>query len=75
MAVKVATAIKMDLKKTGWEGTDWGKSGSGQGQLVDSCKHDNEHASSIKCGRKLSQCHFAPTNPTKHCDITKFHFF
>jgi len=56
MAVKVATAIKMDLKKTGWEGTDWGKSGSGQGQVVDSCKHDNEHASSIKCGEFLDCC-------------------
>jgi len=29
MAVKVVTTIKMDLKKTGWEGMDWSKSGSG----------------------------------------------
>ena len=56
MAVKVATAIKMDLKKTGWEGTDWGKSGSGKGQVADSRKHDNEHASSIKCGEFLDCC-------------------
>jgi hypothetical protein len=50
MAVKVATAITMDLKKTGWEGMDWSKSGSGQGQVVDSCQHDNEHVSSTICG-------------------------
>jgi hypothetical protein len=48
MAVKVATTIELGLKKTGCKGMDWSISGSGRGQVVDSCEHYNVHASSIK---------------------------
>ena len=37
----------------GCEGTDWIKSGSGQGQVVGACECGNESSGSIKCGELL----------------------
>jgi hypothetical protein len=42
--------IKNDLKEIGWEGTDWGLFGSGEGQVVGPCGHGNEPLDSIKTG-------------------------
>jgi hypothetical protein len=45
--------IKMDLTEVGWGGHGLGKSGSGQGQVADSCACGNEPSASIKYGAFL----------------------
>jgi hypothetical protein len=44
--------IKMDLRELGW-GHGLAQSGSGQGQVADSCECGYEPSYSIKCGEFL----------------------
>ena len=39
---------EMNVKETGWESVDWINLPPGQGQVVSSCEHGNEHLGSVK---------------------------
>jgi hypothetical protein len=45
--------IQMDLKETGWGGTDWIDPAQNIGPVEGSCEHGNETSGSIKCWEVL----------------------
>jgi hypothetical protein len=49
--------IKMYLRETGWDGTDWIDLAQDRGPLEGSCEHGNELSVSIKCWVVLEWLH------------------
>jgi hypothetical protein len=47
--------IRTDVKERVWEGVDWIKCGSGEGQVEGPCEHGTEASGSIKDERFIDQ--------------------